>query len=56
MSQKINLSEENKDRRVPDTACQDHMIGELMAPGLSSQFASPFKCVTKFSGSDTSVM
>uniref|UniRef100_UPI0037E8F42B nck-associated protein 5-like n=1 Tax=Semicossyphus pulcher TaxID=241346 RepID=UPI0037E8F42B len=27
MSQKINLRAENEEGRIPDTACQDHMIG-----------------------------
>ncbi|XP_074483609.1 nck-associated protein 5-like isoform X1 [Sebastes fasciatus] len=27
MTQKINLRAENEDGRIPDTACQDHMIG-----------------------------
>lgn len=29
MTQKINLRAENEEGRIPDSACQDHMIGEL---------------------------
>lgn len=30
MAQKINLRAENEDRRIPDAACQDHMIGKRL--------------------------
>ena len=30
MTQKINLRTENEDGRIPDTACQDHMIGKIL--------------------------
>uniref|UniRef100_A0A8D0DI14 NCK associated protein 5 n=1 Tax=Sander lucioperca TaxID=283035 RepID=A0A8D0DI14_SANLU len=30
MTQKINLRAENEEGRIPDTACQDHMLGKLM--------------------------
>lgn len=29
MTQRINLRAENEEARIPDTACQDHMIGKL---------------------------
>lgn len=32
MTQKINLRAENEEGHIPDSACQDHMIGKIMYP------------------------